>query len=88
MSKKIFINNINTYVSQAIIEELTKGTQGEDEEEEMAEEDFPMIFGTYIDKDSSERPQGVKIQKMLKVSFTYFCNDLDLSYRDPNLCWP
>ena len=86
MSKKIFINNINTYVSQAIIEELTKGARGEDDEE-IDEEDQPLIFGTYIDKDSSERPQGIKIQKMLKVSFTHFCNDLISACRDPSHCW-
>lgn len=50
MSKKIFINNINTYVSQAILEELTKGAVDEDGEENG---EAPLIFGTYIDRDET-----------------------------------
>lgn len=38
------------------------------------------IFGTYIDKDSSQKPSGIK--KMLKVSFEK-CVTL-LFYRDPS----
>jgi hypothetical protein len=67
MSKKIFINNLNTYVSKALLEELRKKEVGEDGEEAAAD-DGPIIFGTYIDKDSSEKPPGIK--KMLKVSKT------------------
>ena len=68
MSKKIFINNINTYVSRALTSELQKSNVGEDGEE-VDDGDKPIIFGTYIDKDSSVKPDGVK--KMLKVcSFT------------------
>ena len=62
MSKKIFINNLNSYVSQAIFEEL-RNDIGEDGEKN---DDANLIFGTYIDKDSSEKPEGVT--KMFKVS--------------------
>ena len=65
MSKKIFINNLNTFVSKALLEEL-KPKEAGGEEGEAANEDAPTIFGTYIDKDSSSKPDGVK--KMLKVS--------------------
>ena len=64
MSKKIFINNLNTFVSKALLEELKDSSKGEEGEENP---DAPIIFGTYIDKDSSEKPEGVK--KMLKVSY-------------------
>lgn len=67
MAKKIFINNLNTFVSRALLEELTRGNKGEDGEE-VNEEEQPIIFGTYIDKDSSNRIEGIKIKKMLKVS--------------------
>lgn len=62
MSKRIFINNLNTYVSQAIFNEL-RNDIGEDGERNP---DSNVIFGTYIDKDSSIKPDGIK--KMLKVS--------------------
>jgi hypothetical protein len=66
MAKKIFINNLNTFVSRALLEELARANQGEDGEEGGEQ---PIIFGTYIDKDSSSRIEGIKINKMLKVSF-------------------
>jgi hypothetical protein len=71
MSKRIFINNLNTYVSQAIFSEL-RNDKGEDGEKNP---DANTIFGTYIDKDSSMKPDGVK--KMLKVSndLKHNCND-------------
>lgn len=62
MSKSIFINNLNTYVSQAIFEELRNDINEDGE----VNEDSNRIFGTYIDKDSSEKPGGVS--KMLKRS--------------------
>jgi hypothetical protein len=65
MSKKIFINNLNTFVSKALLEELRKKPEGEDGGDADAGEQHT-IYGTYIDKDSSEKPEGVK--KMLKVS--------------------
>ena len=61
MSKRIFINNLNTYVSQAIFNEL-RNDIGEDGERNP---DANVIFGTYIDRDSSIKPDGIK--KMLKV---------------------
>ena len=61
MSKRIFINNLNTYVSQAIFNEL-RNDIGEDGERNP---DSNVICGTYIDKDSSTKPDGIK--KMLKV---------------------
>ena len=66
MSKKIFINNLNTFVSKQLLEELRNDGPGEDGE---PNPDPNVIFGTYIDKDSSEKPVGVK--KMLKVSFIF-----------------
>lgn len=62
MSKRIFINNLNTYVSQAIFSEMRNDVSEEGEKNP----DANVIFGTYIDKDSSIKPDG--IQKMLKVS--------------------
>ena len=62
MSKNIFINNLDTYVSQAIFKELRNDQPGEDGE---ANPDAYNIFGTYISKDSSVPPEGIK--KMLKV---------------------
>lgn len=61
MSKRIFINNLNTYVSQAIFNELRNDINEDGEKNE----DANNIFGTYIDKDSSDKPEG--ITKMLKV---------------------
>ena len=69
MSKKIFINNLNTFVSKQLLEEMRNDQPGEDGE---APADVNQIFGTYIDKDSSQKPVGIK--KMLKVSFFKFCN--------------
>ena len=63
MSKNIFINNLDTYVSQAIFKELRNDQPSEDGE---ANPDAFNIFGTYISKDSSVPPEGIK--KMLKVS--------------------
>jgi hypothetical protein len=61
MSKRIFINNLNTYVSQAIFNELRNDISEEGE----VNEDANKIFATFIDRDSSEKPEG--ITKMLKV---------------------
>ena len=58
MAKRIFINNLNTYIGQALFNELRNDTEDN--------EDPNLIFGTYIEKDSSEKPAGVK--KMLKRS--------------------
>ena len=63
MSKNIFINNLDTYVSQAIFKELRNDQPNEEGEENP---DKHNIFGTYISKDSSLPPTGIK--KMLKVS--------------------
>ena len=61
---QIFINNLNSYVSQAIFQELRNDiAKGEEEEPS----DSPnVILATNVDKDSSDKPQG--ITKMLKVS--------------------
>ena len=66
MSKKIFINNLNTFVAKQLLEELRNDKPGEDGE---ANPDPNVILGTYIEKDSSEKPEGVK--KMLKVSLQF-----------------
>ena len=62
MSKRIFINNLNTFVAQAIYNELRNDISEEGEKNP----DSNVIFGTYIDKDSSIKPDGIK--KMLKVT--------------------
>jgi len=62
MSKNIFINNLDTYVSQAIFKELRNDEPVDGE----VPENSNLFFGTYITKDSSLAPQGVR--KMLKVS--------------------
>jgi len=60
MSKKIFINNWDTYVSQALMAELRND---EPDAEGIAktneEEGMNLIYGTYITKDSSNKPDGV-----------------------------
>jgi len=76
MSKKIFINNFDTYVSQAIFKELRND---QPDEEGNAPADSNLIFGTFITKDSSTKPEGVK--KMLKVSEKTVINK---NYRDQN----
>ena len=63
MSRKIFINNLDTYVSQAIFAELRNDQPDEDGNKP---DDANLIFGSYINKDSSVKPEGVK--KMLKVN--------------------
>ena len=63
MSKNIFINNLDTYVSQAIFKELRND---EPDDEGNKPEGANLFFGTYIGKDSSDAPDGVR--KMLKVS--------------------
>lgn len=64
MSKNIFINNLDTYVSQAIFKELRNDQP--DPESGEPPETSNNIFGTFIGKDSSTKPEGIK--KMLKVS--------------------
>ena len=88
MSKKIFINNLNTFVSRQLLAELRndKPVGGEDGEE-VDNSDANIIYGTYIDKDSSEKPPGIK--KMLKVSqpaFIFFVTHANVPsfYRDPS----
>ena len=61
MAKRIFINNLNSYVSQAILKEFRNDVSDDGE----VNDDANLIFATYIDKDSSDKPNGVK--KMLKV---------------------
>ena len=77
MSKRIFINNLNTYVSQAIFNELRNDISEDGEQNP----DSNLIFGTYIDKDSSAKPDGTA--KMLKVTNTYFHNVFE--FRDLSL---
>ena len=62
MSKKFFINNLNTYIGSTLFEEIRNDFTEDGEINEEAN----LIFGTYINKDSSEKPMGVK--KMLKRS--------------------
>lgn len=62
MGKKYFINNLDTYIGNCLFSEI-RNDIGEDGE---INDDANIIFGTYVDKDSSEKPQGIK--KMLKRS--------------------
>lgn len=81
MSKRIFINNLNSYVSQAILKEFRNDKDEEGEENP----DANMLFGTYVDKDHTEKPDG--ISKMLKVGHIYPLRGyktLYLHYRDLN----
>ena len=64
MPRRIFLNNWDTYVSQAVFTEL--GNDDKDPETGEVAEDANLIYGTYITKDSSIKPSGVN--KMLKVS--------------------
>ena len=67
MPPKIFINNLDTFVSKQILAELRGDNVVRDDEEAPADdEEKPQFFGTYFDKDSSVKPSG--INKMLKVS--------------------
>jgi hypothetical protein len=75
MAKKIFINNIDTYVSKQLFEEFRNDKPNEEGE---VNPDPNVIFGSYFDKDSSVKPIGIK--KMLKVSLFRF-----IFPRDPNL---
>lgn len=60
---RIFINNLNSYVSQAIYNELKFDIS--EEGEKTANEN--LIFATYVGKDSTEKPYP-EITKMLKVN--------------------
>jgi hypothetical protein len=58
MSKGVFISNLDTYIGTALYEELT-----------IEEAEFD-LYGTYFNKEMSERPKLVK--KMLKVKKSKF----------------
>ena len=75
MAKRIFINNLDTYVSQAIFSEHRNDLP---DEEGNKPEDANVIYGSYINKDSSIKPDGVK--KMLKVKTTV----TNFVFRDQN----
>ena len=62
MSKSVFINNLDTFVSTAIFQELRND---QPDEEGNPPESANLMYGTFITKDSSSKPDGVK--KMLKV---------------------
>ncbi len=54
MSKRFFINNIDTYIGQALLNELVK-----------EDTDDPTIMATYTQHDRLDKQRGVK--KILKV---------------------
>lgn len=58
MSRGIFINTVNTYIGTALYEEFIG---------EKPEENEFLLYGTYYEKDSSEKPMHIK--KMMKVRF-------------------
>lgn len=62
MSKRIFINMLDTYVSQVLHQELRNDQK---DEEGNDNPDANVFFSTYTAKDSSIKPEGIK--KMLKV---------------------
>ncbi len=61
MSRGIFINTLNTYIGTALYEEFIG---------EKPEENEFQLFGSYYEKDSSEKPMNIK--KMMKVNFFKF----------------
>lgn len=67
MSRKIFINMLDTYVSQVLHQELRNDQK---DEEGNDNPDANVFFSTFTAKDSSIKPEGIK--KMLKVSY-YNC---------------
>ena len=71
MSKGVLINSLNTYIGTALYEEFL-GKNPEESEY--------VIYGTYYEKDSSEKPLYVK--KMMKVIINN-SRDLNLFYLDP-----
>ena len=56
MSKKYYINNINTYIGNCLFEEI----RNDIDENGEVNDDCNIIYGSYVDKDSSEKPEGVK----------------------------
>ena len=68
MPPKIFINNLDTFVARQILAELRGDNVVKNEEDEGAadDEEKPLFYGTYFNKDSSMKPENIK--KMLKVS--------------------
>lgn len=56
MSRGILINTLNTYIGTALYEEIIG---------DKPEENEYLIYGTYYEKDSSDKPRFVK--KMMKV---------------------
>ena len=72
MAKRIFINNLNSYVSQAVFKEFRNDTTEDGE----VNDDANLIFATYVDKDSSIKPDGVN--KMLKVCHISLFSQLNL----------
>ena len=72
MGKKFFINNLNTYIGNCLFSEI-RDDVGEDGE---VNEDANVIYGTYIDEENSNYPNGINprtekplgIKKMLKRS--------------------
>ena len=73
---KVFINNINTYIGQALFKTISP--EVEDGEEPSG--DGPTFYGTYVDKDSSGKPSGIK--KMLKVILSPPNSHLSLHHPD------
>lgn len=80
MPARIFINNWDTYVSQAVFTEFRNDEPNE--EGEVDEGNTNLIYGSYITKDSSIKPPGVK--KMLKVSYQFCDRFRDVTFF--NLC--
>ena len=67
MSAKIFINNLDTFVSRQILAVLRGDDEIKNDDDAGDEGEKPQFYGTYFDKDSSVKPTG--IVKMLKVSW-------------------
>ena len=59
MSKRYFINNIDTFIGESIIKELVKFDENGEVEE------GAQIMATFSDRTRMEKPPGIK--KLLKV---------------------
>ena len=70
MSRGILINDLETYIGWALYDEFV-GTKPEEPT------DFS-VYGTYLNKDSSEKPAGIK--KMMKVKFKIILRDPNQDY--------
>jgi len=78
-SKRFFINNIDTLISEALLKELTKGE----------EEGDPVHMATYIQDSRLDKPKGIKkILKRIKpkLSRKKMLEECDVYVYDMHFC--